>query len=279
MAKFSSVTRRGFLKSTTGVAAAPLIVPGAALGLGGAVPPSDRITLGAIGLGQRNRNNLKKFLEEKDIQVVATCDCFADRRELSKRIVDETYGNKDCATYRFHEEVLDRADIDATLIGTGDRWHALLSMLAARAGKDVYCEKPFSMTIGEGRALVETTKRYGTIWQCGTQRKSNPGYKFLVDVVQSGRVGKVHTVTTSFGPDAGWLATARPKPQPAPDPNTFDYDRWLGTGPVGSLCGRPRSALAAQLGYRRGRDRRHGGALSGNGAVGAGRSIHRADGV
>ena len=231
MAKFSSVTRRGFLKQTAGAAAAPVIVPGAALGLGGAVPPSDRITLAGIGMGQRNRNNLRKFLEEKDVQVVANCDCFADRRELSKQMVDKEYGNTDCASYRFHEEVLDRSDIDAVLIGTGDRWHALMSMLAARAGKDVYCEKPFSMTIGEGRALVETTKRYGTIWQCGTQRKSNPGYKFLVDVVQSGRVGKVHTVTTSFGPDAGWLATARPKPQPAPDPNVFDYDRWLGPAP------------------------------------------------
>ena len=143
MAKFSSVTRRGFLKQTAGAAAAPLIVPGEALGLGGAVPPSDRITLAGIGMGQRNRNNLRKFLEEKDVQVVANCDCFADRRELSKQIVDKKYGNKDCASYRFHEEVLDRSDIDAVLIGTGDRWHALMSMLAARAGKDVYCEKPY----------------------------------------------------------------------------------------------------------------------------------------
>ena len=126
------------------IAAAPTIVGGAALGLNGAVPASDRITGAASGIGGRNRHKSSKFLEHSDVQMVASCDCFADRRQSGKRMIDEHYGNSDCKTYRFHEEVLDREDIDAVLIGTGDRWHALMSMLAARAGKAVYCEKPFS---------------------------------------------------------------------------------------------------------------------------------------
>ena len=231
MRKFDAMTRRGFLSRTVSTSVAPLVIPAAALGLGNTTPPSDRITLGAIGLGKRNQNNLKRFLKEQDVQVLATCDCFADRRELSKQIVDKHYGSDDCVTYRLHEEVLARKDIDAVLIGTGDRWHVPMSVLAAQAGKDIYCEKPFSITIGEGRTLVETTKRYGTIWQCGTQRKSNPGYKFIVDVVQSGRVGKIHTVTTSFGTEVGWQTTARPTPQAEPNVNVFDYDRWLGPAP------------------------------------------------
>lgn len=209
---------------------APLIVPGSALGLNGAVPPSDRITMGAIGIGGRMRSDLNDFLKEKDVQVVAVCDCFAERRKTGKEMVDQHYGNSDCASYRFHEKVLDRDDIDAVLIATGDRWHAVLSTLAARAGKDIYCEKPFCLSIGEGRALVETTRRYGTIFQCGTQRKSNPGYKFVVDVARSGRIGKMHTITTSFGPDQ-WWRDAFPVPEPEPDPEVFDYDRWLGQAP------------------------------------------------
>jgi len=209
----------------------PTIVAGAALGLNGAVAASDRITVAAIGIGKRNQNNISKFLEESDVQMVAACDCFAERRQTGKRMIDSHYGNSDCKTYRFHEEVLERKDIDAVLIGTGDRWHALLSMISARAGKDIYCEKPYSMTIGEGRALVNTTKRYGTVWQCGTQRKSNPGYKFIRDVVANGRVGKLHTITTSFGASGGWRGNAFPKPEAAPSPETFDYNRWLGQAP------------------------------------------------
>ena len=219
------LTRRRF------IASAPTIIGGAALGLNGAVPASDRITVAAIGIGGRNRHNISKFLEHSDVQMLASCDCFTDRRQSGKRMIDEHYGNSDCKTYRFHEEVLDREDIDAVLIGTGDRWHALMSMLAARAGKDVYCEKPFSLTISEGRALVNTTKRYGTVWQCGTQRKSNPGYKFVRDVVAEGRIGKLHTITTSFGASGGWRRNAFPKPEAGPSPETFDYDRWLGQAP------------------------------------------------
>jgi len=114
------------------------------LGRDGAVAPSVRITLGAIGLGNRGRSDLSHFLQQDDVQCVAVCDSFADRRAQGKEMVDKHYGNADCVATRFHEALLERDDIDALLVVTGDRWHAVLSALAARAGKDVYCEKPFT---------------------------------------------------------------------------------------------------------------------------------------
>jgi len=224
--------RRSFLRRSApalaGLAASPCIVPASALGLQQSVAPSERITLAVIGLGARNRSNLPHFLSEKDVQCLAVCDCFADRRNAGKRMVDGHYGTDDCVVTRFQEDVLGRDDIDAVLIATGDRWHSVLSILAAKAGKDVYCEKPFSLTIAEGRALVETTKRYGTVWQCGTQRRSNDSYRFVVQVVRGGMIGKLHTVTAILG---GWGGDGAATPEPEPDPEVFDYDRWLGQAP------------------------------------------------
>jgi predicted dehydrogenase len=199
--------------------------------LGGlaALSASDRLTMAAIGAGPRGLYVLSHFLKERDVRFVAVADCFAERRRKAKEMVDQVYGASDCASYRHHERILERKDIDAVLIATGDRWHAVLSCLAAQAGKDVYSEKPFSLTIAEGRALVDTMKRTGRIWQCGTQRKSIPGYGFVRDVVRGGRIGKLHSITTSFGD--GWRGNAVPVPEREPDPEVFDYDRWLGQSP------------------------------------------------
>ncbi|HUT92550.1 MAG TPA: Gfo/Idh/MocA family oxidoreductase [Thermoguttaceae bacterium] len=221
--------RRDFLRrGLLGVAAAPFVVPGAVLGKNGAAAPSERITLGAIGLGSRGRSDLSHFLQQEDVRCVAVCDSFADRRAQGKQMVDKHYGNADCAATRFHEELLDRDDIDALLVVTGDRWHAVLSALAARAGKDVYCEKPFTLTIAEGRALVNLTERYGTVWQCGTQRRSNDSYRFVVQAIRGGTIGKLHTITAFLG---GWGGNGAATPEPQPDPEVFDYDRWLGQAP------------------------------------------------
>lgn len=222
-------TRRAFLGGMlAGAWIGPRVVRGSALGLDGKVSPSNRITLGAIGLGPRGLYDLEHFLVEPDVQCLAVCDCFADRRQTGKQMVDRHHGNSDCQVSRFHEEILQRKDIDAVLIATGDRWHAVLSILAARAGKDVYCEKPFCLTIGEGRMLVETTQRYGTVWQCGTQRRSNASYRSVVEAVRSGLIGKLRTIRVSYGP---WDGNGVAKPEPEPDPNVFDYDRWLGQAP------------------------------------------------
>lgn len=186
--------------------------------------------MGVIGQGPRGRYVLSHFLKEPDVQVVAICDAFADRRAESKEMVDKHYGNSACVTYRQHEQILERNDIDAVLIATGDRWHGVLSVLAARAGKDVYCEKPFTLTIAEGRALVDTMKRYGTVWQCGMQRHSDPGYQFIYNVIHAGRIGKLQAVTLSFG-DFGGGSGGLPVIEPQPNIETLDYDRWLGQSP------------------------------------------------
>lgn len=186
--------------------------------------------MGAIGLGPRGMYDLDNFMRQDDVRFIAVADCFAARRTEGKATVDKHYGNQDCVAYRFHEQILERRDIDAVLIAAGDRWHGVMSVLAARAGKDIYCEKPISLTIAEGRALVNTIQRYGSIWQCGTQRKSIPAYKFVVDVVREHRIGKLHTITLSFG-DGPWRQNAPAVPDPEPDPDVFDYDRWLGQAP------------------------------------------------
>ncbi len=225
--------RREFIKSagkTLGAAMAlPYVVPGSALGLSGGVAPSERITLGAIGLGNRGIYDLGHFLREKDVHCPIVCDTFADRRRDGKAVVDQHYGNMDCKATRYHEELLSRDDIDAVLIATGDRWHSVLSMLAARAGKDVYSEKPFSLTIAEGQALVETTERFGTIWQVGTQRRSNNSYRSVVKAVDDGVIGQLRSATLSFSAGRNDIVFAKPEPEPSPD--VFDWNRWLGQAP------------------------------------------------
>ena len=143
--KNSTMTRRRFLAATakaSAVLAAPVFVPGPALGKDGGVAASERITVGGIGINSRGIYVLRSLLSQPDAQFLATCDVRADRRHGIKDIVDQKYGNKDCAMYRDFRELLARTDIDAVLITTGDRWHALGSVLAAKAGKDVYCESP-----------------------------------------------------------------------------------------------------------------------------------------
>ena len=198
-------TRREFLKVAAlaaGAVLVPTLVTGSALGMNGAVPASERIVLGGIGIGGRGTGDLGWMLPEKDVQFVAICDAQKARREAVKRIVDKRYGNNDCAMYRDMREFLaTRTDIDALLIATGDRWHALAAIMAMRAGKDVYSEKPSSMTIAEGQAVVETAaRRYGRVYQTGTQRLSEDNFTFANELLRTGRLGKVHTVRAHIAP-------------------------------------------------------------------------------
>ena len=189
----------------------------------GAAAPSERIVLGVIGYGGRCGAILPHFLMFDDVQCVAVSDCRASRLAAAKQVVDNHNGNQDCAASADFRELLARRDIDAVLIATGDRWHTPLSILAAKSGKDIYCEKPVSLTIGEGRALVDTMTRYGTVHQTGHQRRSVGSYAFQVEMARSGKIGKVHTVICQVweGPTVG---LDKPRPVPA----GFDYDMWLG---------------------------------------------------
>lgn len=232
----AGVSRRQFLRAASfaaGALAIPTLVPGTALGLNGSVCPSERIVLGGLGIGGRGSGVLNWMLPEKDVQFVAVCDAKKTSREAVKRTVDTKYGNQDCATYRDIREFLaTRTDIDALLIATGDRWHALASVLAMRSGKDVYSEKPSSMTIAEGQAVVETARRYGRVYQTGTQRLSEDNFTFANELLRTGRLGKVHTVRAHIAPwDAAEMKYDWLPGETEPPRDEVDWDQWLGPCP------------------------------------------------
>lgn len=228
----TGLSRRGFLKgSATAVSAValPTLIPGSALGLNGAVPPSERIVLGGIGLGPRGKYDLSVMLPEKDVQFVAICDVQKSRREAVKKMADEHYKNQDCALIRDFRELLARKDIDAVLIATGDRWHALASLMAAKAGKDVYSEKPCGMTIKEIQMLSDGIRRYGRIFQAGTQRRSQSNFRYAVEMAHTGVLGKLQTLHASvYVPSKSykWLPE-----EPEPPKEECDWDLWLGPAP------------------------------------------------
>jgi hypothetical protein len=235
-AEGSCLSRRQFLQQAAaagGLVALPSLVPASALGRDESVPPSERIVLGGIGIGGRGSGVLGWMMGEKDVQFVAVCDAKKEQREKIKQMVDQRYGNSDCATCRDMREFLaTRPDIDALLITTGDRWHAVASVMAMRAGKDVYSEKPSCMTIAQGQAVVETARRYGRIYQTGTQRLSEPNFTFANELLRTGKLGEVHTVRAHIAPwDAAemrhdWLAA-----EPEPPREEVDWDQWLGPCP------------------------------------------------
>lgn len=224
------ITRRQFLKTSTALAVAmPTIIPASALGKNGTVAPSNRIVLGGIGIGPRGREDLKAFLANPDVQFVMIADVQETRREVVRVMANRQYDNQDCVKTREMAEVLARDDIDAVLIATGDRWHAVLSMLAAKAGKDIYCEKPCSMTIRESQELADTINRYGRVFQAGTQRRNVDNFKLAAQLARSGKLGKIHTVHAgilALEESHKWLPA---EPEPARD--LVDWDRWLGPAP------------------------------------------------
>lgn len=216
-----------------GVLAAPYIVPASVLGRNGATPPSEKIVVGGIGIGGRGTHDLKWMLPEKDVQFVAVCDAQKERQNAVKKLVDETYGNTDCAVYGDMVEFLaKRNDIDAVLIATGDRWHALAAIMAMRAGKDVFSEKPSCMTIAEGQAVVDAAKRHGRIYQTDTQRLSEANFVYCIEMARSGRLGEVHTARAHIAPwEAAEMTHDWLPPEPLPPKDEVDWDLWLGPCP------------------------------------------------
>jgi len=250
-------TRRGFLGTALKTGAAlgvPSVVPGRVLGLDGAVLPSETIALGGLGIGRRGGYVLGCFMQEPDVRVVAVCDVRADRRQSVKQRVDAKYGG-DCPAYRDFQEFLARDDIDAVLITTGSNWHALLSIYAAKAGKDVYCEKPCTKSIAESLALAETFQRTGRVFQGGMQRRSLPHAQFAVELAQTGKLGKLQAVHAHPGGlstgMSGWAA-----PEPEPPVEEVDWDRFLGPA-----AWRPYSRRFLNSGFEKGGGMVGGGCL------------------
>ncbi|MGB8852222.1 MAG: Gfo/Idh/MocA family oxidoreductase [Pirellulales bacterium] len=227
-------SRRDFLTSASqavaGAIAAPTIVSARALGLeSSAAAASERLTLGVIGFGPRCAYVLTEMLKFADVQCVAIADVQKRQREAGKKLVDETYGTADCRTYRDLRELLARDDIDCVLVATGDRWHGKAAIMAADAGKDIYCEKPCGLTIDICRQIDETMRRTGRIFQAGTQRRSVPNFQKAVALAQEGRLGNLKQLHASvYVPQLNndWLPG-----QPTPDPEEIDWNLWLGPCP------------------------------------------------
>jgi predicted dehydrogenase len=228
------LSRRDFLKAAGLALAFPSVAPPSALGRAGTIAPSNRIVMGAIGVGGQGTRQMAGgiwspaggFIGRSEVQMVAVCDVNARNRDRARDIVNKKYGHQDCAAYHDFRELLARDDIDAVLIATGERWHPLISMAAARAGKDIYCEKPVSLTIAEARALANTVRRYGCIFQIGTQQRSWPEFRFACELARNGYLGEIKHVTGDL--DGGPGPCNLPG-EPVPD--YLDWDMWLGPAP------------------------------------------------
>jgi predicted dehydrogenase len=219
-------TRRGFLKQAAVAAVTPHIFTSSLFGYGGKVSPNERIVLGGIGMGGRGQYDLSAALQEPDVQIAAVCDVKKPNRQQAKAMVDQRYGNQDCAVYSDFRELLARSDIDAIVMAPGDRWHTPMSVLAMRAGKDVYSEKPCTMNISEGKILVDAARRYGRVFQTGMQRRSEANFVFADELARRGMLGNIHTVyahTLPFEMRTDWLSA-----QPEPSREELDWDLWLG---------------------------------------------------
>jgi predicted dehydrogenase len=225
----STTTRRGFLK-TAGVAASatiaiPYVITSKALGDATTPPASDRIVMGGIGIGNMGSGDQNAFLGRADVQYVAVCDVRKKWRDEGKGRVDGKYANTDSAAYVDFRELLARDDIDAVHIATPDHWHAIMTIAACRAGKDVYLQKPETLTLREGPLMVAAARRYGRVVSGGSQRVLED-YKEIVNPCWAGELGTIKSVDVSVG------GPSQPCYLPAQEtPTDIDWDLWLGPAP------------------------------------------------
>ncbi|MBE3098764.1 MAG: Gfo/Idh/MocA family oxidoreductase [Planctomycetes bacterium] len=230
-----ALTRRRFLRvaaaSAAGAAAAPYVITSSALGGAAGVPPaSERVALAHIGVGGQGSGLLGHFLGLGLGQSVAVCDCFQSRREKAAQRVEAAYTQrggggsyKGCTSYADFREVMARGDIDAVVIATPDHWHVPLGLAAARSGKDMYIEKPLGLAVEWDKALRQAVRRYGRVFQYGTQQRGQAHIRLGCELVVNGRIGKV-TAVDVVAPDGAVGGST----VPIPVPEGFDYDRWLG---------------------------------------------------
>ncbi len=259
MSNKRDISRRRFLKRVTaagaGAVAAPWAVPASALGLADTVAPSNRIAMGFIGVGTHGvGRNLNGFLAQPDAHVVAVCDVDSARAQGAKQLVDKHYAGamskgtyQGCAAHGDFRQLIARDDVDAVMNSTPDHWHVIPSVMAAKAGKDVICEKPLTLTVAEGRVLSDTMKRYDRIFQTSTENRSIPSLHRICELVRNGRIGRLRTIHVEL-PEGRWIRhdagpTLPPEGadkdkwikeefhKPCPVPKGFDYDMWLGQAP------------------------------------------------
>ncbi len=228
------IQRRSFLKAAVATLAAPAIAPATALGLGGRAAPSERITVGFIGTGiMAKAYHLPELLKMPDVQALAVCDVDTTRREQAKRRVAEAYSKetsyKVCDAYIDFRELLARKDIDAVCIATPDHWHAIPIIEACKAGKDVYCEKPLTLTSAEAKRCIDAARKHKRVVQTGSQQRSSifGQFRYACEIVRSGRLGKIKSVTVGVGGPSQWCDL----PEEAMEPG-LDWNLWLGAAPM-----------------------------------------------
>jgi predicted dehydrogenase len=249
-------SRREFLRRAAASSAAiafPAVLPACAIGRGGRPAPSGRIQVGVIGTGNQGFNDIRSMITDERVQIVAVCDVNREStgywngavggREPGRRLVEEYYTQRaaggsyrGCAAYGDFRELLARDDLDAVMIATPDHWHALLTVEACRRGKDVYCQKPLSLTVAEGRAMADAVKRHRRVLQCGSQQRSEANFRRACEFVRNGRIGRLHTVKCGLpGGHSDYGRTGHRK-APEPVPEGFDYRMWLGPAPDAPYC-------------------------------------------
>ncbi len=240
-------SRRSFLKQSATAFALPHIIPASALGKTVASAPSDRVSMGFVGMGTMGDGHLfgrawtylpGGYLARNDVQVLAVCDVWKEKREKAKlnvnKYYDEKFGTKEkptCEAYNDFRKVLDRDDIDAVLIATPIHWHATMTVLAAQAGKDVYCEKPTAISIHESQAAVKAIKENKRVFQAGTQQRSeyHGNFRLACELIRNNRIGNLQEVYAYR--DGGGAIWPIPSGDPKPIPADFDWDLWLGPAP------------------------------------------------
>lgn len=223
------ITRRAFHRRASGALAAgislPAILPG---GARAGTLASERIAVGFIGMGLRARELLSGWLPSPRLRVVGVCDVDTTRREHAKGIVDKAYGDGACAAYVDYRDLLAREDLDAVAICTPDHWHAIQIVDACRAGKDIYCEKPLTLTLREGRVCIDAVRAARRVFQTGSQQRTEYGHRFVTacELVRAGRIGRVLSVNVGVGDPARWCDLPEETIEPG-----LDWDRWLGPAP------------------------------------------------
>jgi predicted dehydrogenase len=227
------LTRRGFLRTAAGAAAAaPALIPSTAIGQ---TAPSNRVTLASIGVGGRGSGLVNGFIRQEGAQFLAVCDCFADRRERMRDAMNTHYGANAVEAYADFRDVLARDDIDAVIIATPDHWHVPIALAAARAGQDMYVEKPLGVSMAWAKRLRRELSRHGRIFQYGTQQRSSVFYRRVWELVRNGYIGEVERVD-AWCPDISSQYDAfhvkrYGSTEPVPSPGGFNYDMWLGPAP------------------------------------------------
>ncbi|MHC5074699.1 MAG: Gfo/Idh/MocA family protein, partial [Planctomycetota bacterium] len=240
MNKKQRFTRRGFLKKTTGLAlgtiAFPYVVPSSALGKAGTVAPSNRITAGMVGWGMQGPGNTAAFLSEKDCQVVAMCDLDEGPLADAVRTINKRNGNQDCTAYHDFREMFAREDIDMVMLAVPDHWHAILAIAAAKAGKDIFGEKPLAHTYAEQQAICRAVKQYGRVWQTGSWQRSERNFRFACELVRNGYIGEIKEVHVGLPAGHNDFSGRASETTFQDPPKELDYNFWLGPAPYAPYC-------------------------------------------